>query len=76
MNAAIPEPVNLGDDQAKAIASLSEMLDVPVSEVRHAYLQELARLRSQARIHSFLPVLAFKCTRSILRSRNKHQSGA
>lgn len=75
MSASISEPANSCDDQAKAIASLSEMLHVPINEVRHAYLQELARLRSQARIHSFIPVLAFKCTRSILRARNKHQSG-
>lgn len=69
MSASIPGPADLCDEQAKDIASLSEMLHVPLSEVRQAYLKELARLRAHARIHSFIPALAFKCTRSVLRSR-------
>ncbi len=74
MNAIVSTPGTLDEDQARAIASLSEKLHLPLSEVRHVYLKELARLRSQARIHSFLEALAVNSTRAVLRSGQRLQS--
>jgi len=74
MIASVTEPANSDKDQDRAIASLSEKLHLPLSEVRKVYLQELDRVRSQARIHSFVEVLAVSRTRSALLPGKKHQS--
>lgn len=68
MIAEVTEPRNLDDDQHGAIVALSEKLHLPLSEVRKAYLQELDRLKSQARIHNFVEVLAVSSARSALLS--------
>lgn len=66
MIAAIIRPRNLDEDRDGAIVELSEKLHLPLNEVRKAYLQELDRLKSQARIHNFVEVLAVSSTRSVL----------
>ena len=66
MIAAITRPRNLDEDRDGAIVELSEKLHLPLNEVRKAYLQELDRLKSQARIHNFVEVLAVSSTRSVL----------
>ena len=68
MVASLMNPADLDKHQARAVASLSQKLRLPLHEVRLAYLKELARLKSQARIHRFVDVLAFSSTRSILTS--------
>ncbi|MDE2263924.1 MAG: hypothetical protein KGL45_15490 [Gammaproteobacteria bacterium] len=68
------KPAHLAEDHARAIASLSEKLHLPFHEVRQAYLKELDRLKAQARIHSFLEVLAFSSTRSALSCGKKPRS--
>jgi len=74
MIASVTEPANLDEDQDRAIASLSEKLHLPLNEVRKVYLQELDRLKSQARIHSFVEALAVSRARSVLLSSKKLQS--
>ncbi len=71
MIASVSEPTDLDKGQARAIATLSDRLHLPVQEVRQVYLQELDRLEAQARIHNFLGVLALSRTRSVLRSGNR-----
>ena len=67
----VTKPAQAEDDQARAIASLSAKLHLPFHEVRQAYLKELNRLKSQARIHGFLEILAFSRTRWALSSGRK-----
>lgn len=74
MNAIVSTSRIQDEDQARAIASLSEKLHLPFGEVRQVYLKELARLRSQARIHSFLEALAVNSTRAVLRSGHRLRS--
>jgi len=57
----------LEHEQARAIATLSDKLHVPVHEVGEIYKKEFARLAKRARIPTFLVVLAMSNTRSILR---------
>lgn len=74
MIASVTEPTDLDAAQARAIAALSEKLHLPLDEVRQAYLKELDRLKSQARIRRFVDVLAVSSTRSVLRCGKKLQS--
>lgn len=74
MVASVIEPADLDRHQARAIASLSEKLHLPLHQVRQAYLKELERLKSQARIHRFVDVLAFSSTRSALSSSKAERS--
>jgi hypothetical protein len=56
------------DDDARAVAALSEKLQLPEREVVEIYKIEFDRLAGQARIPNFLSVLAMRNTKSILRS--------
>jgi hypothetical protein len=56
------------DDDARAVAALSEKLQLPEREVVEIYKIEFDRLAEQARIPNFLSVLAMRNTKSILRS--------
>jgi hypothetical protein len=56
------------DDDARAVAALSEKLNLPEREVVEIYKIEFDRLAEQARIPNFLSVLAMRNTRSILRA--------
>jgi hypothetical protein len=56
-----------GHGHRHAIARLSAELHVPLHEVRQIYEAQLDRLGVEARIESFLGVLATSHTRSILR---------
>lgn len=76
MTASVSEPADLDATQARAIAALAEKLHLPLSEVRQVYLNEHNRLKSQARICSFVGVLAISSTRSVLRSGKNPQSRA
>ena len=51
-----------------SVEALAEQLHLPVEEVASAYLCELARLESEARIHSFVSVLALAAVRTRLRN--------
>ncbi|HWX28803.1 MAG TPA: DUF3562 domain-containing protein [Steroidobacteraceae bacterium] len=63
------EPVpRIQDDDARAVAALSEKLNLPEREVVEIYKIEFDRLAEQARIPNFLSVLAMRNTRSILRA--------
>ena len=68
------KPADLDKHQARAIAALSEKLHLPLHQVRDADLKELDRLKSQARIHRFVAVLALSSTRSALRSGKAERS--
>jgi len=58
---------DLNEDFRGAIEALSNQLHVPAPEVSALYSEELERLTARARIRSFVPVLAMRNTRSILR---------
>jgi hypothetical protein len=73
--ASVIKPADLDPRQTRAIASLSDKLRLPFSDVRRAYLQELDALQAQARIRGFLQPLAFNRTRSILRCRKRPPPG-
>lgn len=49
------------------VEALADQLHLPVEQVARAYLRELARLQSEARIKTFVSVLALGATRSRLR---------
>jgi uncharacterized protein DUF3562 len=68
-------PAALGKDHARAIATLSEHLEVPEHEVRDVYLKELDRLASHARIPNYLGVLAARHTHSVLHGRRSAGHG-
>ena len=69
-----PTP-DMDNDHGRAIAMLSEKLQIPMYEVQEIYSKEFDRLASQARIGLFLGVLTLRNTRSILRSGNGHAGG-
>lgn len=71
MVASFTGPADLGTDQDRVIASLAAKLHRPLSEVRQVYVREFDRLRSEARIHTFIEVLAVRSTRSALRAGRK-----
>lgn len=51
------------------IEDLAREWDLPASEVSQLYETELARLKAQARVRDFLPLLASHAVRDALRSR-------
>jgi hypothetical protein len=57
---------SIEENDARAIAALSEKLKVPEEEVVKVFRIELDRLSVQARIPNFLSVLAIRNTKSIL----------
>jgi hypothetical protein len=62
-----------------AIAALSERLTVPLQHVQEIYQQEFSKLAAQARVQSFLGILALRQTRAILRERARcasHEAAA
>jgi hypothetical protein len=59
-------------DHARAIATLAEKLKIPQDEVVEIFRKEFDRLAVQARIPTFLVVLAMRNTRSILRAGHAH----
>lgn len=69
MNVSVTESADLDETRTRAIASLSQRLHVPLQEARKAYVKEVERLESQARIRSFVEVLAVSGARAELRSR-------
>ena len=58
-------------DQSRAIAALSNELNMPKERVLEIYRTEFDRLAVRARISTFLVVLATRNTRSILRGRGE-----
>ncbi len=50
-----------------AIEALAAELQLPIDAVRQAYVEQLGRLRSGARIQDFLAVFAMRHTRAALR---------
>jgi hypothetical protein len=68
--------VGIHTEHQAAIAALADELHVPMCEVSKIYSERLDQLASSARIRSFLPVLAMRHTRSILRDgRRSHPGG-
>ena len=51
------------------VVKLAQALDLPEDTVQKLYDSECARLWAQARITTFVPVLAMRRARSILRDR-------
>jgi hypothetical protein len=51
---------------AGAVAALSEKLNVPPNEVVEVYRHEFTRLQAQARVQTYVGVLALSNTKNIL----------
>jgi len=51
---------------AKAVAALSEELQVPADDVVEVYKHEFSRLHAQARIKTYVGILAMSNTKNIL----------
>jgi hypothetical protein len=64
----IEQVPRIQDDDARAVAALSEKLNLPEREVVEIYRIEFDRLAEQARIPNFLSVLAMRNTKSILKT--------
>jgi len=62
------EPLDPTGEHGRVITKLSHELEVPLHEVREIYRAQLERLSADARIQSFLGVLAMRNTRDILRT--------
>ena len=54
-----------------SVEALADQLHLPVEEVASAYLCELARLESEARIQNFVSVLALAAVRTRLQDPDK-----
>jgi hypothetical protein len=61
-------------DIGHLIEVLSERLQIPADKVHQTYREELNRLSAQARIPDFLPLLALRNAREILRG-GAHRKG-
>ncbi|MGA2779193.1 MAG: DUF3562 domain-containing protein [Steroidobacteraceae bacterium] len=59
-------------EHLRVVASLSDELNMPEQEVDEIFTREFDRLAAQARIPTFLVVLAMRNTRTILRERRLH----
>ena len=62
----------LESDQTRAIAAISDQLQLPVGQVGEIYRKEFERLSVQARITTYLTVLTMRNVRSILGGAGKH----
>ena len=62
-----PDPPDNADDQSDTIDALADELHLPVQRVTNTYTTELARLRSGATLHDYLPILACRKVRDIFR---------
>jgi len=67
MDDALSRSLNMPSGHGGHIASLAAELRVPLHEVSEIYRAQFERLAAEARIESFLGVLAARHTRSILR---------
>ncbi len=67
VSAASFQPVPKSGDLLQKIRHLAEEMQVPIDEIEQIYSNELHRLEAEARIQSFVGVLAIKRTRTILR---------
>ena len=66
------EPVSSFDaDQVRAIAAISDKLQLPVGKVGEIYKKEFARLALHARITTYLVVLTMRNVQSILGAAGK-----
>jgi hypothetical protein len=67
---------NAGDPakEQQAIEALAKESDAPVEHVRELYEMEHARLNSQARVKTFVSVIAARLVRNVLHAErnNKH----
>jgi hypothetical protein len=57
------------------IDALANELSLPVERVAGAYMQEVSRLEAQARIKTFISVLAVGTVRNELRARQRARPG-
>ena len=64
----------MGDDpkeqflHASMIEALAAELHRPIDKVRGVYEDEMVRLKANAKVKTFLPVLAARCTREKVRA--------
>ena len=71
MSAAELQPAR-PSDLLQAITHLSEKTEVPVQEIEAIYSQEVDRLAADARIKTFVGILALGRTRTILHQHKPH----
>ena len=59
-------------ERSRAIAEIAHELDVPIERVDRVFQREISRLLKRARVRQFIPILAMRNTRHLLR---EHPSG-
>jgi uncharacterized protein (DUF2126 family) len=57
------------DQHARAIQKLAQELGVPVEEVNRSYRETLDKLKKDAKVKAFLPVLVSRSVKERLRQR-------
>lgn len=57
---------------SRAIAEIAHELDIPIERVDRVFQREISRLLMRARVRQFIPILAMRDTRHLLR---EHPSG-
>jgi len=68
------EPIDLETSHRSAVQSLAERSRSPLELVERMYRRELAQLASHARVTQYLPLLASRRVRDLLR--HSHASGS
>lgn len=63
-------------DLLQTIRHLAEEMRVPMDEIEQIYSHEVHRLETEARIQSFVGVLAISRTRTILREKQERSAQA
>ena len=59
-------------ERSRAIAEIAHELDVPIERVDRVFQREISRLLMRARVRQFIPILAMRNTRHMMRA---HPSG-
>lgn len=55
-------------EYSRALVEMADELHVPIDYVDGVYRQQVSRLGARARIRQFIPALAIRATRQILRA--------
>lgn len=75
MSSTVP-PTEPTADHGHVVAAIADELRIPIDEVHGVYREELRRLDAQARIRQFIPTLAARSTRNLLRGRQMSRTPA
>jgi hypothetical protein len=69
MNTTSAQASQVASEALRVMAHLSETMQVPINAIQEIYSTEFDRLEMDARIRTFIGVLALARTRTLLRQR-------